>query len=108
MKRDYTSVLQLTDLHLFADPTGLFNNINTRDSFAKVLNHIQQHYENPDIIIITGDLVHDGAVEAYQFIAVALKYSLYPFIMCWVTMIIPKMLLRFIHLNLLLQINIVY
>ncbi len=73
MKRDYTSVLQLTDLHLFADPTGLFNNINTRDSFAKVLNHIQQHYENPDIIIITGDLVHDGAVEAYQFIAEALK-----------------------------------
>ena len=29
MKRDYTSVLQLTDLHLFADPTGLFNNLDS-------------------------------------------------------------------------------
>ncbi len=73
MKRDYTTVLQLTDLHLFADPAGLFNHINTRDSFAKVLSHIHQHYERPDIIIITGDMAHDGATETYRFIAESLK-----------------------------------
>jgi Icc protein len=73
MSRDYTTVLQLTDLHLFAIPHGLFNNTNTRDSFIQVLNHVQQHYGNPDVIVITGDLAHDGEPETYQFIADALK-----------------------------------
>jgi Icc protein len=73
MKCDYTTVLQLTDLHLFAEACGLFNNINTRDSFTKVLSHVQQHYGSPDVIIITGDLAHDGEPETYQFIANALK-----------------------------------
>lgn len=73
MTRDYTTVLQLTDLHLFAEPDGLFNNINTRDSFTQVLNHIQQHYGNPDVIVITGDLAHDGEPATYQFIADSLR-----------------------------------
>ncbi|MEY3106096.1 MAG: hypothetical protein RIT35_259 [Pseudomonadota bacterium] len=73
MKHDYTTVLQLTDLHLFADPAGLFNNVNTRDCFIKTIIHVQQHYEQPDLIIITGDLAHDGSTEAYHFIAEALK-----------------------------------
>lgn len=73
MQPDYTTVLQLTDLHLFAEPDGLFNNINTRDSFTRVLNHVQQHYGSPDVIVLTGDLAHDGKPETYQFIADALK-----------------------------------
>lgn len=73
MKRNYTTVLQLTDLHLFAQSDGHFNKVNTRDSFIKVLNHVQQHYDNPDIIIITGDLAHDDEPATYQFIAEALK-----------------------------------
>lgn len=73
MQRDYTTVLQLTDLHLFAEPEGLFNDTNTRDSFTQVLNHVQQHYGSPDVIVLTGDLAHDGEQETYQFIADALK-----------------------------------
>ena len=73
MKRDFTTVLQLTDLHLFADQDGEFNHVNTQESYYKVLNHIRQHYETPDIIIITGDLAHDGKLETYQFIANSLK-----------------------------------
>ncbi len=73
MKRDFTTILQLTDLHLFANSDALFNHVNTRDTYNQVLSHIQQHYENPDIIIITGDLAHDGNLETYQFIADSLK-----------------------------------
>jgi Icc protein len=70
---DDITVLQLTDLHLFAEPDGLFNNTNTRDSFRSVLNHVQQHYEKPDLIVLTGDLAHDGKPETYQFISDALR-----------------------------------
>jgi 3',5'-cyclic-AMP phosphodiesterase len=73
MKSDHAAVLQLPDLHLFAEPQGLFKNIRTRDSFSRVLSHVQQHYSNPDVIVITGDLAQDGKPETYQFIADALR-----------------------------------
>lgn len=73
MPKDYLTVLQLTDLHVFADPNGLFNSVNTRNSYHQVLQHVRQHYDNPDMIILTGDLAHDGATESYQFIADSLK-----------------------------------
>ncbi|MFN5745541.1 MAG: metallophosphoesterase [Methylococcaceae bacterium] len=65
--------MQLTDLHLFAEPHRLFNKTNTRDSFLAVLKHVKKHYINPDLIVLTGDLAHDGKPETYQFIADALK-----------------------------------
>lgn len=73
MKRDYVTVLQLTDLHLFAEAHGLFNEVNTRAGFHAVLNHVQQHYESPDLILMTGDMAHDGEAETYQVIAEALQ-----------------------------------
>ncbi len=73
MKQDYVTVLQLTDLHLFADPEGLFNGIKTRDSFLEVLEHAQEHHGSPDVIVLTGDLAHEGESGAYQFISGALR-----------------------------------
>lgn len=73
MKRDYVTVLQLTDLHLFATPEGRFNGINTRNTYEQVLSHFSQHYLTPDAIIITGDLAHDGEPATYQYIANSLK-----------------------------------
>lgn len=68
-RRDYIAVLQLTDLHLFADPGRLFNGIDTRESFRRVLTHVRRHYEPPDVIVLTGDLAHEGEPEAYRFIS---------------------------------------
>lgn len=73
MKRDCIKALQLTDLHLFAEPSGLFNQVNTRDCFIQVLEHIRRHHADPDVIVLTGDLAHDGKPETYRFIAAALK-----------------------------------
>ncbi|SJM93326.1 metallophosphoesterase [Crenothrix polyspora] len=73
MTQGYTTVLQLTDLHLFAEQHGVFNGVNTRNSYNQVLNHVRQHYSTPDVIVITGDLAHDNACETYQYIADSLK-----------------------------------
>lgn len=69
MNPDYTTVLQLTDLHLFADPDGRFKGVNTRETFEQVLSHVERHYRRPDLILITGDLAHDGEEETYRLIA---------------------------------------
>jgi Icc protein len=73
MRRDHVAVLQLTDLHLFADPWQRFNDVDTRDSFHRVLAHARQHYEPPDAILLTGDLAHDGRPETYRYISDALN-----------------------------------
>ena len=71
--REHATVLQLTDLHLFAEPDGRFNHVDTRESFSAVVRHVQQHYPCPDVILLTGDLAHDGKPATYQYIADALS-----------------------------------
>ena len=66
---DVITVLQLTDLHLFADETGRFNGVNTRACFLEVLAHVRQHYNQPDVVVLTGDLAHDGHPDTYLLIA---------------------------------------
>ena len=70
---NFVSVLQLTDLHLFAEASGTFNGIDTRSCYREVLNHVTRHYGRPDIILLTGDLAHDGKPAAYRYIAESLK-----------------------------------
>ena len=59
-------VLQLTDLHVFADPqTGLYG-IPTRETLSDVLALIQSRGEQFDHMVITGDHTHDELPESYQ------------------------------------------
>jgi 3',5'-cyclic-AMP phosphodiesterase len=66
---DCITVLQLTDLHLFSDATTRFNQVDTRRCLLQVLDHVQQHYPRPDVVLITGDLAHDGELTTYQLLA---------------------------------------
>ena len=59
-------ILQLTDTHLFADPDGSLYNVNTRDALLKVMAHVRQTMNNIDLILLTGDLVHDESVDGYS------------------------------------------
>lgn len=68
-------VLQLTDPHLMADPSGALLGVNTRDSLDAVIAHIKQSRITPDLILATGDLAQDGSPEAYQ----VLKHKLQQF-----------------------------
>jgi Icc protein len=69
MNPSCTTVLQLTDLHLFAGPEGRFKGVDTRETFGQVLSHVRNHYSRPDLILLTGDLAHDGREDTYRLIA---------------------------------------
>ena len=58
-------VLQLTDTHLYADPDGNLLGVNTLDSFERVIRHFRDHHWPLDLLLATGDLVHDASPEGY-------------------------------------------
>jgi len=65
------NVVQITDLHLYANTSDMLYGINTEKSFCAVLEEIQKN--NIDFIVLTGDLVHDESDKGYQ----RLKQHLY-------------------------------
>jgi len=62
-------VLQLTDTHLYANPVGSLLGINTLDSFQRVIQHFRDHHWPLDVLLATGDLVHDASPEGYARLA---------------------------------------
>lgn len=65
-------VLQLTDTHLYANPVGSLMGINTLDSFQRVIRHFRDHHWPLDLLLATGDLVHDASPEGYAKVGKAL------------------------------------
>lgn len=61
-------VLQLTDTHLYAEAAGTLLGVNTMDSFQRVISHFQRHHWPLDLLLATGDLVHDASPEGYATI----------------------------------------
>jgi len=59
-------VAQLTDSHLFANPDGQLYGINTRDSLQAVIEHAQASLPKLDLLLVTGDLVHDETKDGYR------------------------------------------
>ncbi|MEW8284918.1 MAG: 3',5'-cyclic-AMP phosphodiesterase [Candidatus Thiodiazotropha endolucinida] len=60
------NLLQLTDSHLYADPSRSLLGINTLETFDQVLAQALQETGNPDFILATGDLVHDASDTGYK------------------------------------------
>lgn len=60
------NILQITDIHLFADPAQLLKGINTEKSFKDVLTTIAVDSKHPDLVVLTGDLTHLGETAAYR------------------------------------------
>ncbi|VAX10650.1 3',5'-cyclic-nucleotide phosphodiesterase [hydrothermal vent metagenome] len=59
-------VLQLSDPHLFADQDGRLLGMRTLKSFIKVLNHATKTLGQMDLVVVTGDLVHDATAIGYS------------------------------------------
>jgi Icc protein len=59
-------VLQITDTHLFADEGGALLGLQTEQSLRDVLADVQRRYSAVDLVLATGDLVHDGSREGYR------------------------------------------
>lgn len=59
-------VLQITDTHLLHAEQATLNGIPTAASLSAVLEAALQRQPDPDLIVATGDLVHDGSVTGYR------------------------------------------
>lgn len=59
------TVLQLSDIHLFADPQQCLHEQLVEQNLQEMIAHIQQ-YETIDMILLTGDLTDQGSALAYQ------------------------------------------
>ena len=57
-------IAQITDTHLLADREDDMRGVKTWYSLRKVLGEVRKC--NPDLLILTGDLTHEGEKEAYQ------------------------------------------
>ena len=64
--RQVIKVLQITDTHLFADSHGCLLGLNTEQSLQAVINRTRASRYEADLILATGDLVHDGTPAAYR------------------------------------------
>jgi Icc protein len=68
-------VLQLTDSHLYADPYRCLLGINTLETFDQVLAQALYEQGVPDLLLATGDLVHDASDTGYKRLLGRLKLT---------------------------------
>lgn len=71
-------VLQLTDLHLCADPQRTLLGLHTTRSFQAVLARATQEFPAADLCLLTGDLAEDGSDAAYQCLADLMQAAPWP------------------------------
>ncbi|MDR9467523.1 metallophosphoesterase [Marinospirillum sp.] len=64
-------LLQLTDLHLLADPQARFKGVDTR---AQLLRALQEaRHLAPDLLLLTGDLAQDEKLGSYEWLVTQLQ-----------------------------------
>jgi Icc protein len=66
------TVIQLTDLHLFADRTSELAGIRTWDTFEAILGEVRARHPDFDLLVLTGDLAQDEKPETYTMLREAL------------------------------------
>lgn len=72
-EKNTVKLIQLTDTHIFSDTEETFDGINTSVSLDAVIEHVNFSGFRPDIVIVTGDLVHDPVPAAYDNLVKSLK-----------------------------------
>lgn len=58
-------IIQITDTHIGAEPDFRFDSTDTLASLARVIDAIKKHGQ-PQVVLVTGDLVHDPVQAAYE------------------------------------------
>jgi 3',5'-cyclic-AMP phosphodiesterase len=61
-----TRIVQLTDLHLYADPDARFYDIPTRELLQDVVAHVEQNAGPVDHLVVTGDHTNDDLAVTYE------------------------------------------
>lgn len=60
-------ILQISDTHIYDEPSKMLGGVCTRDSLVAVLNTARDKYQF-DLVIVTGDLSMDGSVSSYRWL----------------------------------------
>ncbi len=58
-------IVQITDLHLMADPRAELKGVCTRETLQAVLDVLRRDFSSAKRLIVTGDLAHDELRETY-------------------------------------------
>jgi len=66
-------LVQISDIHLFANKKDTLLAVNTFENFMAVLTLLENQQINPDLIVLSGDLSHDGSEQSYQHLLAAMK-----------------------------------
>jgi len=66
MTKDYLAVVQITDTHLFSQKHAELCGVCTDESLRAVLEALGRCQQSPDLILLTGDLVHDESRAGYM------------------------------------------
>ncbi|OZI54155.1 phosphodiesterase [Bordetella genomosp. 4] len=73
-----TLLVQLTDLHLMAEPESVMCQVNTDASLRAVMDLVRANGHRPDLLLATGDLAQDGSAQAYQRLRSLLEQTDWP------------------------------
>jgi len=60
------SLVQFSDLHLHDNPAETLLGVNTDVSFSAVVQLAKHNHWSPDLVLVTGDMVHSGSVAGYR------------------------------------------
>lgn len=62
---DYLSLVQISDLHLYADPQQLYNGINPANNFEQIRRIIVEDFAASDGLMVTGDILQQPNFDDY-------------------------------------------
>jgi Icc protein len=66
MAREFFRIVQITDLHLVAEPGGRVRDVDTHGTLQRVIARIGLEEPGPGMVLITGDISEDGSAESYH------------------------------------------
>jgi len=68
-KNDSIKIIQITDTHIMDDGASSFNDFDTSASLLRIIKKINKNEFDADLILLTGDLVHEATKSSYQKLA---------------------------------------
>lgn len=73
VKSSPLKIVQITDLHLFAESEQCLLGVSTLTSLKALVKHLEHLDPQPDLLLLTGDLSQDGTRASYEFVQTLLS-----------------------------------
>ncbi|WP_159710552.1 phosphodiesterase [Geminicoccus flavidas] len=67
-------ICQLTDLHVLAEGSLAYGRVAANRMVARAIDRVLRLDQRPDVVVVTGDLTHAGALEEYRSVLGQLQH----------------------------------